>query len=367
MPPTSAHQQWHCLDWGRVPRAILNLPAKERTAALLSIVQTAPASARPPDSFFQQVPMSAREEALVVGSFAAVGVALISIPALALWLALAGYYAGLATLGCIVAALVLHPLPMVEALHSSFFMRCLFRYFSFTCVWRGPRDLVRHSATTAPWIGYGVPHGVFPFGNVLCVAAINLLGIPFVGTSADVVFRVPLLRCLTMLGVVSAGKTSVVSHLHRGINVGLVPDGIAGIFKQTARKEMVAVATRRGAARLALEHNFTIHPGYLLGNTACYHVWHDSTGVLERLSRALRVSLMIFWGRWGLPVPFRTPISFVFGNPVKPMAADGATAGTPPSRDAVEALHQEVLAEVRRIYEEAAPPFGWAKRPIVFV
>ena len=166
--------------------------------------------------------------------------------------------------------------------------------------------------------------------------------------------------------------------------------GIAGIFKLEPRREVVAVASRRGAAKLALEHGYTIHPGYLLGNTAAYHVWHDSSGLLERLSRALRVSLMLFWGRAYLPVPFRTPISFVFGTPVRPppraaagaaaaaaaaaggaggrgAAAAAATPGLPPSKEAIEALHQAVLREVRAIYEAVAPSYGWGDRPLVFV
>ena len=43
-------------------------------------------------------------------------------------------------------------LPAAVIAGSPFFVRCLFKYFSFSCVWRGPRDLVRHSATTSPWI-----------------------------------------------------------------------------------------------------------------------------------------------------------------------------------------------------------------------
>jgi hypothetical protein len=104
-----------------------------------------------------------------------------------------------------------------------------------------------------------------PFGNLLCTAAFNLCGIAFVGTCADVVFRIPLLRCLTMLGVRSASKASITRELSNGVNVGLVPDGIAGIFATCASRERVAVAKRRGAARLALEQGVVVNPAFLLG------------------------------------------------------------------------------------------------------
>ena len=133
---------------------------------------------------------TAFEEGFVIVCFVAAGMALLLIPGLILLLLAVGHYTALITLLCVLAGLVLHPLPIVPSFHTSYFIRCLFKYFSFTVVWRGPRDIVAHSASTAPWIGYGVLHGVFPFGNVLCVAAIRVMGIPFVGTSADVVLRV---------------------------------------------------------------------------------------------------------------------------------------------------------------------------------
>ena len=365
-------EPWNCLDFGRVPSEILRLPSAERAAALLERVQTSPPAPHPPPNFFEQVALSAIEEGFIILSFVAAGVTMLAIPAAFVLFLVTAQWTSLATLICIVAGLVLHPLPIVPSLHHSLFMTSLFRYFSFTVVWRGKRDIVAHSAATAPWIGYGVPHGVFPFGNVLCVAAIRMMGIPFVGTSADVVLRVPLLRWLAMLGVVSASKHVVIRQLAQGVNVGLVPDGIAGIFRLSASEEVVAVASRRGAARLAIEHGITINPGYLLGNTAAYKVWHDGTGVLERLSRALRVSLCLFWGRWGLPVPFRTPISFCFGEPIRPPPNENkevpkGAAKPPVSKEAVEALHEQLLRETRRIYEATAPSYGWAARPLKFV
>ena len=365
-------EPWNCLDFGRVPSAILRLPSRERAAALLERVQTAPPAPHPPPSFFAQVPLSPTEEAFLFLFFVVAGMTMVAIPTTFILFVVTSQWTSLATLICVLFGLVLHPLPIVPSLHHSLLMRLCFRYFSFTVVWRGERDIVAHSAATSPWIGYGVPHGVFPFGNVLCVCGIRMMGIPFVGTSADVVLRVPLLRWLAMLGVVSASKQEVIRQLSSGVNVGLVPDGIAGIFKLSANKEVVAVASRRGAVRLAIEHGITIHPGYLLGNTAAYKVWHDSSGVLERLSRTMRVSLCLFWGRWGLPVPFRTPISFCFGEPIRPPSNTNTTipkgAVVPPaSKEAIETLHEELLRETRRIYEATAPSYGWAARPLVFV
>ena len=56
----------------------------------------------------------------------------------------------------------------------------------------------------------------------------NQLGAADVGSAADVVGRVPILRWIHYLGVVSAAKHSVLEQIRRGTHVGLVPDAVTG-------------------------------------------------------------------------------------------------------------------------------------------
>jgi len=351
---------WHCLDWGRVPLAVLRLPDSERPAALIEHVRSHEGDL-PPEAFFESVPMRLAEEAAVVLGFLGGAATVISLPLLIAYAALAGSFNMAVALVFVLVSLTTHPLPTLRSLHSSFVVVLLFKYFSFKFVWEGDRDLRVRSASTAPWIGYGVPHGVFPFGNLLCTAAFGLFGVEFVGTCADVVFRIPLLRWLTMLGVVSASKKSITAQLGKGVNVGLVPDGIAGIYATSPSVERVAVAKRRGAARLAVELGVVVHPAFLLGNSMCLHVWADASGVLERLSRTLRVSLMVFWGRWGLPIPRRQQVVFTFGEPVR------VEKTAAPSEEAVRVTHEHIIDGLRQTYAKVAPAFGWAGRPIEFI
>ena len=83
-----------------------------------------------------------------------------------------------------------------------------------------------------PWVGASPPHGAMPFANVMSIAAINSTVRPFCGAPATVVFRTPFLRYLLLFGPCCAvSKESIVKHLNMGQCVGLVPDGIAGIFR----------------------------------------------------------------------------------------------------------------------------------------
>ena len=55
-------------------------------------------------------------------------------------------------------------------------------------------------------------------------------------------------------------------------------------------------------------------PVYLFGNTTVLSVlrW----GPLATLSRALGMSLTLFWGRFKLPLPKQVPLSYVRGRPL---------------------------------------------------
>ena len=58
--------------------------------------------------------------------------------------------------------------------------------------------------------------------------------------------------------------------LDEGSCVGLVPDGIAGIFRCTAEDEVVVLKKRKGIAKLALRTGHPIVPAYSIGNTAAF-------------------------------------------------------------------------------------------------
>ena len=178
--------------------------------------------------------------------------------------------------------------------------------------------------------------------------------------------------------------------------MGLVPDGIAGIFYAREPAEVVPVATRMGAAKLALETGTTLQPAYLLGNSQPLSIWcappgrtsakqscappprsdrrptrssasrrgrYDDAGVLRRLSRRCRVMLAPVWGRWGLPVPRRVPITWALGEALHVVRVEPAQI-----RPAdVERVHAQLLARLQDVYATYAPLYGWGDRKLVFV
>ena len=100
-------------------------------------------------------------------------------------------------------------------------------------------------------------------------------------------------------------------RIGRGQCVGLVPDGIAGIFRCTRTAETVYLKERKGLAKLSLQTGTPLVAAYSFGNTDCFTCLYDSWGVMERLSRKAQASIFLFYGRFGLMIPRRVNISCV--------------------------------------------------------
>jgi 1-acyl-sn-glycerol-3-phosphate acyltransferase len=64
---------------------------------------------------------------------------------------------------------------------------------------------------------------------------------------------------------------------------------------------------RKGFIRLALKHGLPLVPVYIFGNTKLFKRL-ELPKWIETLSLVLRTSIVLFWGRLGLPVPFQVPL-----------------------------------------------------------
>lgn len=105
---------------------------------------------------------------------------------------------------------------------------------------------------------------------------------------------------------------------------------------------------------------------YIFGQTQLFYTLHGkSQELLQRASRALRVSIIPFVGRsWLSPfVPLQQPLTCVVGRPINVGAAPIAA----PTEAQVGALHAEFRAELRRLFEtyKSRHP-GFAERRLYF-
>jgi 1-acyl-sn-glycerol-3-phosphate acyltransferase len=141
----------------------------------------------------------------------------------------------------------------------------------------------------------------------------------------------------------------------------LVPGGIAEMFegypKHGTNPDGEYVIVRNGVLKLALKHCVPVVPVYCFGSTKLLH--RVSFAFLERLSSLLRASIVLFYGRFGLPIPFRQKLSYVIGHPVNPPLIANEN-----QRDTVETMMDELCQELHRIFDRHKEAYGWGHKSL---
>lgn len=109
--------------------------------------------------------------------------------------------------------------------------------------------------------------------------------------------------------------------------------------------------------------------------------------MLETLSLSLRMSLVLFYGRFGLPIPFRRELMYAVGEPVRCSAADrsrlvrGAPAAATnsfngpfwvgphwtPSEADFEIYHAAFCEALELLFEKHKASYGWAHKKLRLV
>ena len=147
---------------------------------------------------------------------------------------------------------------------------------------------------------------------------------------------------LKWTGCVTATNANLRKVLNQG-SCAVVVDGIAGMYVNEPKKEMIKFSGRKGFVRAAVETGTAIVPVYQFGTSRMLKLVPKS---LEKLARKMKCAMGIIMGRFGLPIPHKVPIMSVCGAPVpvKKVARDD------PAFDAyVDEVQQLVADEIQRV------------------
>ena len=91
--------------------------------------------------------------------------------------------------------------------------------------------------------------------------------------------------------------------------------------------------------------------------------WFDRGGLLEFLSRKLRMSLFIYWGRYGLPIPYRANITMLFGAPIRVQKKPAAEI----TQADIDDIHGKLLNGMQSLFDQHKDALGWGSRRLRFV
>jgi hypothetical protein len=127
---------------------------------------------------------------------------------------------------------------------------------------------------------------------------------------------------------------------------------------------------RKGFLRLAVKHGVPVIPIYVFGATKMFK--RLQLPVLERLSLFFRVSLVVFFGAWGLPIPFRQRLLYVMGQPIMPPGggSGGAnldntgTLAVAGMEQQVDDMHAQFCDELLRLFDRHKESYGWGHKTL---
>lgn len=202
------------------------------------------------------------------------------------------------------------------------------------------------------------PHGVFPFGSILGLLSVPRTANRYLrGVAATALLSVPIMGgLLKYIGVIDATKKNVKKALERGELLGISSGGIAEIFQTNAAtySEVIILKSRHGICKLALETGAYLVPSYVFGNTTCFtSVYDKKYGIMEYISRKVKVSIVLFYGRFGLPIPYRVPILSCLGTPI----AVEKTAN--PTNEQINELLEKLQQGVHDLFEKHKTAYGY--------
>lgn len=171
---------------------------------------------------------------------------------------------------------------------------------------------------------------------------------------------------LKMVGFVPAAAANIRKTLAtRTESVGVVLDGIAGMFRAAPHCEQAYVLERKGIVKIALTTGTPLVPVFVFGVSKAWRIVVDPFRILERISLALNISVTPFFGRPFGVMPFgpafRVPLLVALGDPiVVPRIED-------PSQKDVDMYHGQLLDGFRKVFEQHKSAYGWPDRRLVLV
>lgn len=273
--------------------------------------------------------------------------------------------------------LAVSPQKFVKSTLHSWLAVQILKYFSFRFIIeeRPPimpenqMSLPLPGRTPRPQILVAPPHGVFPYGNILSMLLWpQLTGHHFHGLAANSALRVPgFKQILRSLGVIDASRQSARHALERfPYTIGISTGGVAEVFETNGDDECILLKERIGLIKLAIRTGADLVPAYLFGNTKLLGCWAGE-GVpglhpfLEKISRKIGFALILFFGRWGLPIPYRVPILGVLGKPIPTFDI----MCEEPTNEQIAAIQKLLIDEMEEIFEKYKALYGWDDKRLI--
>ena len=136
----------------------------------------------------------------------------------------------------------------------------------------------------------------------------------------------------------------------------ILPGGIAEIFTSTPGKNIVIFKERKGLIKLAIETGTHLIPCYVFGASDFFHNFSTGEGYLSKLGRKHRIGITMFFGHFGLPIPFTPRVTMCFADPLP--VEKWSQEGDIPS-EMVDELHAKYIESLQNLFEKYKNAAGY--------
>ena len=237
------------------------------------------------------------------------------------------------------------------------------------------------------------PHGIFPFSLAMASlpsGATKALGEMRLVVASATEFLPFVRTILSWMESVDASKSSV----HRALSsktfttstgthtkrLGIAPGGIGEMFEgypkpnRNPNEECLLLSNRKGFLKMALLHQLPVVPIYCFGGSKMFRRV-QLPAVVERISNMMRISICLFFGVWGLPVPFRQRLLYAVGKPIYPPTLESLGSDTGALLDdsseelqrQVDLMHEMFCNELKNVFDRYKASYGWDHKELRFV
>jgi hypothetical protein len=174
-----------------------------------------------------------------------------------------------------------------------------------------------------------------------------------------------------------ASRSSVDRALSNKSRIGLAPGGIKEILQAPEPDKEYAIVGK-GIFRLAIKHQVPVIPIYCFGSSMLMKRL-PLPAFVEKLSLLLRISFIVFYGKMGLPIPFRQRLLYVMGKPVFPehqqqISSSTTIVGrtTPTNMDIdmqADDMYKKYCQELIRIFDRHKESYasGWESKSLTIL
>ncbi|KAJ4829952.1 hypothetical protein Tsubulata_008386 [Turnera subulata] len=220
--------------------------------------------------------------------------------------------------------------------HQNKWGRCLARFIcrhacTYFPVHLHVEDIKAFRPDRAYVFGYE-PHSVWPIGIVALADLTGLLPLPKIKALASTARKTNNAFCF--------GYFYSFSGLDGEENLSFAP--------------LIAfLNARTGFIRIAMQNGSPLVPVFCFGQSNVYKWWKPSGELFLKFARSIKFTPIVFWGKFGSPLPFPHPMHVVIGRPIE------LKKSPQPTMEEVVDVQKQFIAALKDTFERHKERVGY--------